>query len=30
LNQLMNREAFATAAGGGVHHRLFMKSSRRF
>ena len=30
LDQLMNREAFTTASGGGAHHRLFMKSSRRF
>jgi hypothetical protein len=30
LDQLMNREAFTTASGGGGHHRLFMKSSRRF
>ena len=28
--QLMNREAFTTVAGGGMHQRLPMKSSRRF
>jgi hypothetical protein len=27
---LMNRETFTTVAGGGVHHRSFMNSSRRF
>ena len=30
LDELMNREAFTTVAGGRAHHRLFMKSSRRF